>query len=160
MLRNNIPHLLDVDGDVCHHAHNSAGKFVQPFGKVVEKLCTDIHTECKYSTDIRGYLIELCEILEIPYHMPPNYTEHRWLSILTAADTDQELLSALTLLYFSWIDADLKETYKTDSEQLVESSSSRAKSRVAAIQKTCSKKSLTEAGKERKGRIVLPTTHY
>ena len=154
LLRNKIPHLLDIDGDVCHHAHNAAGKFVQPFGKVVEKLCTDIHTECKFSTDIRGYLTELCEILEIPYHMPPNYTEHRWLSNLTAADIDQELLPALTLMYFSWIDKDLKEAYQTESETLVESSSSRAKSRVTAIQKTCTKKKLTEAGKERKGRIV------
>ena len=58
LLRNKIPHLQDVDGDVCHHAHNAAGKFVQPFGKVVEKLCTDLHTECKfrYSTDLRRYL--------------------------------------------------------------------------------------------------------
>ena len=154
LLRNKIPHLQDVDGDVCHHAHNAAGKFVQPFGKVVEKFCTDLHTECKYSTDLRGYLTELCEILEIPYHMPPNYTEHRWLSVLTAADIDKELLPALTLLYYSWVDKDLKDVYKNDPDDLIQGSSSRAKSRVAAIQKACCSKSLTEAGKERKGRIV------
>ena len=154
LLRNRISHLLDVDGDVCHHAHNAAGKFLKPFGRVIEKLCTDLHTECKFSTDIRGYLVELCEILEIPYHMPPSYTEHRWLSVLTSADISLELFPALVLLYYSWVDKEFKEVYKDDVDELITDSTPRAKSRIHAIQKTCKAKSLTEAGQERKKRMV------
>ena len=38
LVREKAPHLLDIDGDVCHHDHNAAGKFLQPFGSVVECL--------------------------------------------------------------------------------------------------------------------------
>ena len=70
----------------------------------MEKLCTDLHTDMLYSTDMRGYLVDLCEILSLPYHMPPGYVEHRWLSISTAADTDAEMMDALTLMYYGWVD--------------------------------------------------------
>ena len=154
LLRKEIPHLLDVDGDVCHHAHNAAGKFVLPFGKVIEKLCTDLHTEAKFSTDIRGYLVELCEMLVIPFHMPPNYTEHRWLSVLTSADVNQELLPVLIALYYAWVDPELKEIHAKDVEELISSSSEHIQRRIRVIQHQCVAKSLTEAGRDRKKRIV------
>ena len=153
LLRKHIPHLQDIDGDVCHHAHNAAEKFLKPFGKVVEKLCTDLHTEMVFSTDLWGYLGELCEMLVIPFHMPPNYTEHRWLSVLTSADVNYELFPALVLLYYSWVDQDMKEMYKDDVDVLISKCSERAQSRISTIQKVCKTKSLTEAGLEWKKRI-------
>ena len=41
--------LLNVDGDCCHHVHNSIKVFCQPFDDLVEKFIDDIH---KWSTDI------------------------------------------------------------------------------------------------------------
>ncbi|KAJ8390548.1 hypothetical protein AAFF_G00103450, partial [Aldrovandia affinis] len=39
------PTLLDVDGDSCHHVHNAAKKFAEPFEKYLEQLFTDLHTD-------------------------------------------------------------------------------------------------------------------
>lgn len=42
------PHLLDIDGDTCHHAHNSAKSFCGAFDGSVERLLTDLHTDFKW----------------------------------------------------------------------------------------------------------------
>ena len=47
-----VPHLLDIDGDICHHAHNTVKKFLSPY---IEHLTDDIHTDMKYSPDLRDY---------------------------------------------------------------------------------------------------------
>ena len=155
LLREQISHLLDIDGDICHHAHNTTGVFLKPFGKVVEKLCSDVHTDMMYSTDMRAFLVDLCEILSIPYHMPPAYVEHRWLSVLTAADINAEVIDALTLIYYAWVGKDLTSVYKEDVDKLISSSTDRSKERVGEIQKQCSKKKLTEKGLARKERVVV-----
>ena len=43
------PHLLDIDGDVCHHMHNSVKSFSKPFNKYVETFIDDVHTDMKWS---------------------------------------------------------------------------------------------------------------
>ena len=42
--------------------------------------------------------------------MPATFVQHRWLSAFDAADVDIELLPAFTVLYFAWVEKDLKET--------------------------------------------------
>ena len=54
LLREEITHLLDIDGDICHHAHNTTGGFLKLFGKVVEKLCSDVHTDIGCTVPICG----------------------------------------------------------------------------------------------------------
>ena len=44
-LRNKAPQLLNVDGDCCHHVHNSIKGFCQPFNNLVEKFTDDNHTD-------------------------------------------------------------------------------------------------------------------
>ena len=41
------PHLLDIDGDSRHHAHNAAKAFCEPFDQYLEKLMSDIFTDFK-----------------------------------------------------------------------------------------------------------------
>ena len=48
LLREKTPQLLDIDGDICHHIHNT----VKQFECFVEKWIDDIHWDTKYSTDI------------------------------------------------------------------------------------------------------------
>ena len=102
-----MPHLLDVDGDMCHHAHNVTGKFLKPFEKRVEQLCTDLHTEmygeliCMviYWRFVKWILlIILClQIMCL-----------RLLSVLDAVDINVDHLLVLTVLYYSWVKKDLK----------------------------------------------------
>ena len=65
LMRREAPHLQDVGGDTCHHLHNTVKRFCEHFNKVVEKLMDDLHTEFKYSQDLRAYLHELCIILDV-----------------------------------------------------------------------------------------------
>ena len=87
--------------------------------------------------------------------MPPGYVEHRWLSVLTAADINAEMINALTLLYYGWVEKDFQDMYKEDVDILLSHSTDRSQNRVGVIQRECSKKSLTPKGLERKKRIVV-----
>ena len=51
-IRDNLaPHLLDIDGDSCHHIHNVAKKFTKPYDKFLEKLFSGIYNEFYYAAD-------------------------------------------------------------------------------------------------------------
>ena len=80
-LRDKAPQLLNVDGDCCHHVHNSIKVFCQPFDNLVEKFIDDVHIDSKWSTDVRDALKEICFLLNIPFRMLPLRTSHRWLSL-------------------------------------------------------------------------------
>ena len=74
--------------------------------------------------------------------MPATFVQHRWLSAFDAADVDIELLPAFTVMYFAWVEKDLKETYKDDIDHLLEGISEKSKACVEIIWSICQKKSL------------------
>ena len=80
LLRKEAPHLLDIDGDTCHHVHNASKNFLSPFNKHIEQLLTDLRTDMEWSTDLREYLKEICSLLSTPYSMPAARVDHSWLS--------------------------------------------------------------------------------
>ena len=51
LLRSKALQLLDIDGDVCYHVHNTVKQFCKPFESFVEKWIDDIRWDIKYSTD-------------------------------------------------------------------------------------------------------------
>lgn len=46
-----LPTLLDIDGVSCHHIHNAAKKFAEPFDHHLEQLFNDLHTDHQRSPD-------------------------------------------------------------------------------------------------------------
>ena len=80
-LRDKAPHLLVIDRDICHHMHKSVKSFSKPFSKYVETFIDDVHTDMKWSSDIRDALKEICFMLAISYKLPPETISHRWLSL-------------------------------------------------------------------------------
>ena len=38
-LQDKAPHLLDIDGDVCHHMDNSVKPFSKPFITIQQTMC-------------------------------------------------------------------------------------------------------------------------
>ena len=78
LLREKAPQLLDIDGDNCHHIHNTVKQFCKSFKCFVEKWIDDIYWDTKYSTDILDSLKEICFILDIPFRKPPQRVSHRW----------------------------------------------------------------------------------
>ena len=53
-------HLLDIDGDSCHHVHNSAKKFCDLFNRYLESPFTQLYNDHKWSPDLREALSEIC----------------------------------------------------------------------------------------------------
>ena len=103
-IRTNLaPHLLDVDGDSCHHAHNASRRLCAAFQGVVERLFTDICTDFKWSSDQREYLSEICSILKIKFSKPARYVPHRWLSMLDVAVGFQRMMPAYIVFYSCFV---------------------------------------------------------
>ena len=70
LLRSSAPHLLDIDGDTCHHIHNSVRKFCSHFQSHVEGLCDDLFQDTRFNPDIKSYLEQLCRIVGTHYLTP------------------------------------------------------------------------------------------
>lgn len=62
-------HLLDIDGDVCHHVHNAAKAFCKPFKYFIEQMYNDLFNDFKWSSDLREMLQEICEMCGVKYTM-------------------------------------------------------------------------------------------
>lgn len=110
--REKAPHLLDVDGDVCHHVHNAAKAFCKPFNNFIEQLYIDLFNDFKWSADLRELFQEICLICNVKYTMPQRYSSHRWLSVYDVTLDALRLLDCLTLFYFPWISGSLSERAK------------------------------------------------
>lgn len=155
-LRDKAPHLLDIDGDVCHHIHNTVKEFCKPFEKFVEKLIDDLHWDTKFSTDVLDALRQICLVLNINFKKPPQRISHRWLSIFDCLSTDMVMYDAFKILYYSWIPSNLIDCYKDDISKILINYdvNVEGKKLFIDIQKQMKKKSLTEDGKDRKERII------
>ena len=150
-----VPHLLDIDGDTCHHhAHNAAKAFCSAFDGSVDCLLMDLHTDFKWCSEHIDLLQDLCLILGIKVASPIRYVPHWWLSILDATQRALQLLPALTLFYCSFLDSkdvELYEDYITDIMKPLNEKQHRS---VKKIQAVLAKKfkTFTPEGKQRKER--------
>ena len=97
------PHLLDIDGDVCHHVHNPAKAFCKPFNWFLENLLSDLFNDFKWLPDLREHFQEICFMLNVKYTMPQRYVSHRWLSVYDVALDTLRLFDALTVFYFPFL---------------------------------------------------------
>ncbi|GBN19209.1 hypothetical protein AVEN_6412-1 [Araneus ventricosus] len=76
-IREKTTHLLDIDGDSCHHIHNSAKKLCKPFKGHVEKYFTDVFNDFKWSPDQKECCSEICLILGIKFTAIENMVPFR-----------------------------------------------------------------------------------
>ena len=155
-LREKAPHLLDVDGDSCHHAHNAAKKFCSHFNNEVEHLFRDIHNDLQYSADLRKYLEEVCIILGVKYTMPEEYAPHRWLSIYNVTVDGKRMLDPLLVMYYGFLKTDDTKVYLDVLSNIYKQRSinTQAKKRISSIHAVLQKKKMTDDGKRRKERII------
>ena len=151
-IRKEVPHLLDLHGDICHHAHNVVKKFPFPFGKYIEQLFSDNPAKMHWSPDLRQYLAEICKILNIPAdttsrrHHIPCCIMYVLLYFITY------YCSFYLVFYWKhWIHKIFIQIFYS---KVICYTSVVAKKRLFQIRKVCSKKSSTPAGKERKMRII------
>ena len=70
-----VLHLLDIDGDLCHHIHNILKKFLKNY---LEKLFRDLYRDFDLSADLLKRLELLCYHIGVTFRKPPNYVATRW----------------------------------------------------------------------------------
>ena len=153
-MRKDAEHLLDIDGDMCHHVHNIVKTFCRSFNSTVEKLADDLFTDFRWSPDLKGYLDEICTALEIPCQLPRQRIPHRWLSTFDVTIPIYAMFTVFTLFYWAWLPKDDLSVYKDIVTPLTENLSTEAKDSIKQTQKKLREKKLTEDGKNRKQRLV------
>lgn len=156
--QNKAPHLLDIDGDTCHHAHNASKGFCKPFKYFVEGLFSDLHTDFHWSTDIRDYFHSICLILGVKFTIPQRYVSHRWLSVYDVCIDSLRLLDAYTIFYYAFLPTDMQTVYLSRvldvHRKYSLSNHSRSSIRDVRTELQKKNKTMTAEGKARKGRIV------
>lgn len=150
------PHLLDIDGDSCHHIHNASKKFCEPFGGWLERLFKDIFNDLKWSADIVEGLSKVCEFLCIKYAAPVNMISHRWLSCYDASMYLLHMIDALTIVYYSFLCKNDRMLYFATVCSIYKHRNVESSKRVLIknLQAKLAVKKLTAYGKERKKRIT------
>ncbi len=150
------PNMLDVDGDSCHHIHNSSRVFCKQFDGWLESLFKDVAEDHRWATDQKSYLEQICEIIGIPYTQPPRFLDHRWLSAYDAAMSLDRMMPAYQILYFGFLRADDKAVYQDVIDKLYDTYkvNEKAKRKITYFHHDLVKKSMTDKGKARKKRVV------
>lgn len=150
------PHLLNVDGDSCHHMQIIAKKFCSGFDGGVQKLFSDLYVDFKWCGDHKAYLKEICELLGVPYTVPQLYSTTRWLSCYDRTLDTMRMKNAYLFFYFSFLSSVDREAYRPMMKQIFEDLKTpfQARKRLYTIMEILSDRKMTKDGKERKERIV------
>ena len=155
-LREKAPHLLDIDGDSVHHAHNVAKSFTAPFNYYLEGLFNSIHADHYYSSDLKEELNDICNVLNLKYTKPERFTSHRFISAHKLAVDTNRLLDAYTIMYFAFLDKAEKPKLKKliDSIMVKHKVSEKGRAEIERSHLKLAKKVMTKDGKARKERII------
>ena len=98
------PHLLDVDGDVCHHVHNASKSLCAPFEQWTEKLANDLRNDNKWSVDLHEWLADVCSVIGIKFTMHERHIiSHRWLSAYDRSLNILRLWDGYKLFYYGFL---------------------------------------------------------
>ena len=106
-------HLIDIDGDACHHIHNDSKKFTEIFNKHLEVLFRDICNDFKWSEDLRVILEEMCECLNTSYHRPEMFLLTRRLTVYDITTCTIYMFDVDVVLYFLFLNKQEKKLYKS-----------------------------------------------
>ena len=147
-----VPHLLDIDSDSCHHAHNAAKDFSKPLDRWTEALFGDIYTDFNFSADLLKFLDEICLLVNIKFANPPRFVSHRWLRAYTCSVETLRMWDVYVLFYYGFLSSEdralyrhvLKDVYKRRNV------SDLSVAAVERIQGSLRVKCMAQDGKERK----------
>lgn len=149
-IREVAPHLIDIDGDTCHHAHNAAKTFCKTF--TVHLLFINIFNDFKWSADFREILQELCLIFGVKFTMPERYVPTRWLTIYDVALDVLRLLDVYVIFYFSFLSTEDRDLYSIRRVRILQQKgiSKEARARIMEMDAYLMARKMTEDGRARK----------
>ncbi|RUS84189.1 hypothetical protein EGW08_008029 [Elysia chlorotica] len=154
-LKEDAPHLVDIDGDVCHHLHNIAKCFTEELNaKTLIGFIDDVFNDLSYSADLKADLHTIAETLNLSTLSPLERVPHRWLSILDTTERLMKISDQLTVFYYAWLSKEDKVLYKERVTSIVKKVGKNERASIFSILKRLKVKNLTAAGRERKKRII------
>ena len=96
-VREVAPHLIDVDGDSCHHIHNFVKKVTSHFRYYLEGLFRDIYHDFQHSASS----LEIFEGMVLHFGLSFNYVVTHWLLVLDATLSFLYMLNVYMAYYNS-----------------------------------------------------------
>ena len=105
VFRERIPHLLNIGGETCHDIHDIVKEFCGHFDSHLEDLHEDILVDMEYSPEFENYLMDICAALEINFEKLQQRQGDKCLSVYDCVLPFERMLSALSLLYWTWLPA-------------------------------------------------------
>ena len=158
-IREKAPHLVDIDGDVCHHVHNGAQKFCHPFEHWLEAMFNTIHMDFYWSAELRDSLMRMCELLSVKYTTPQKFINHRWLSAYDNSINTIRMFDVYMLFYYSFVEPQDKCLYKDIIEEIYcrRNVSVPCRRAIKGLQSDLfeRKKAMTDKGKKRKNQVII-----
>ncbi|XP_072181906.1 uncharacterized protein [Diadema setosum] len=145
--------MLDIDGDLCHHIHNVVKKYCQHFDHQVEGLCDDLYNDFHYSPDLQEHLATISTALGTACKVPLERVAHRWLSSFDVTVRNVEMVKALTVFYYAWVDSNKQSEFEGLVKAIINEAKANKKNVYDVIMKL-KMKQLTPQGLKRKKRIV------
>jgi hypothetical protein len=82
----------------------------------VEGLFGQIHTDHKWSVDLRQYLGEICQLLGMRFSVPEKFISHRWLSCYDLSLSTLQMWDAYVMFYYAFVKDN--EEYKPVIEEI------------------------------------------
>ena len=119
LIRNSVaPHMLDIDGESCHHMHNIVKKFTSFFDFFLENLFRDVANEFKFCVDSLAMLQEFAFHMNTTFRKPHNFHQCRWLSVYDSS-VEFDAMVDVHKVFFSICDkADAAEKLKRCTKEL------------------------------------------
>lgn len=151
-----VPNMLDIDGDVCHHLHNVVKMFTSHLDpdNFLQRLLGDVYRDFSFSTDLRDDLCQISNLLEEPTLLPIEFAGHRWMSVMDATARLLKIWDQLTIFYFAWVPQDQKEEKSKLVTNVLKKLPQRKRTLIYSILRRLKMKNLTKLGKARKARIA------
>ena len=106
-----VPHLMDIDGDLCHHIH-IIKKFLNNFENCLEKLFQDLYRYFDLSADLLKWLELLCYHIDVTFCKPPNYIATPWLLVLDVCIDFLHMRDVYVFFYSSFDDNERSQIKK------------------------------------------------
>ena len=155
LLKQKSPHLLDIDGDSCHHIHNVAKALCTPFNNYLERLFTDLYLDFRYCTQYKALISEICRLGNVIFTAPQRFIPHRWLNAYDRALETTRLLEIYIIFYSAFLPMHIRGQYRIMVDKLINKfETNGARQRVHTIISILRGKTMTADGRKRKERIT------
>ena len=119
------PHLIDIDGESCHHMNNIVKKLTSCCNYFFKSLVCDVSTAFKFPPDCLDILQELTFHLGIKFRKPVSYISCCRLSVYNTSVEFNHAYDVYKLISCYFKKADVKIKFKKKEKEIIKASKRR-----------------------------------